>query len=117
MNYVPKEGGNTVRFTALGNYTNSHLQQSNVNDELRARGQRTPADARYVYDTGIGIGGPLKRTNCGGTRGSVRGARAEPGRTSAGYINATQTAFPRSTPGFSAGPPIERPRSAITTSG
>ena len=61
LNVVPKDGGNIYSATLNGLYTNGALQQSNLSDELRARGLTAPAETKRVYDFGGGVGGPLKK--------------------------------------------------------
>ena len=52
QNVVPKDGGNTFRIYGNGNYTGRGLQNTNVTDELRARGlQATPAE-EHIYGQG-----------------------------------------------------------------
>jgi len=61
QNVVPKDGGNTFRIYDNGNYTGRGLQNTNVTDELRARGlQATPAE-EHIYDAGAGVGGPIAK--------------------------------------------------------
>ena len=60
-NSVPKEGGNTFRYSVSGLYTNHHLQSDNLTDELRARGLTTVDGVEKVYDAGGTFGGPLKQ--------------------------------------------------------
>jgi len=61
LNYVPKEGGNTYKLVAVGNYTNSHLQQANIGPELEARGLTRGTPIQFVYEYGAGLGGPIKK--------------------------------------------------------
>ena len=95
MNLVPKEGGNVFRLTALGNYTGENLQSSNINDEIRARGQNTPSDAIYVYDTGVGFGGPVREDKLWFYTGQRSwGSAQHLGGASRGFYNLTQDSFP-----------------------
>jgi len=64
LNVVPKDGGNRFSGTFSTEYTGPSLQTDNVNEELRARGLTAgPASSsvRKYYDTGGGIGGPIKQ--------------------------------------------------------
>ena len=59
-NIVPKDGGNTFKFTVAGNGTGSGLQSSNLTDELRGRGLITPPKVKHIYDVGFAGGGPVQ---------------------------------------------------------
>ena len=61
MNMVPKEGGNSVRGSTSGFYTNEHLQSDNLTDDLRARGLTAPNKVLHLYDLNVTLGGPLKK--------------------------------------------------------
>ena len=60
-NMVPKEGGNNFRGQASGLFSGSKLQQSNLTDELRARGLTTTNEVVRVWDATFTLGGPIKR--------------------------------------------------------
>ena len=59
INIVPKEGANNFSFFGLSNYTDANFQGQNLNDELQARGLDFTPEARFIYDQGFGIGGPI----------------------------------------------------------
>jgi hypothetical protein len=61
INTVPKDGGNTFKLYFSGSGTNGDLQNSNLTDELRARGLKSGSDTKRVYDVAVGVGGPIKR--------------------------------------------------------
>ena len=61
VNVVPKTGGNTFKGYFFTSGNTGAMQQSNLTDELRARGLNTVTDLKRVYDVGGGLGGPLKR--------------------------------------------------------
>ena len=61
MNLVPKEGGNTFRFSADTTYTNENFQSDNFTDELRARGLAATNKVLHLYDVNVTQGGPIKR--------------------------------------------------------
>ena len=60
-NVIPKEGGNSFRFSAFGLYTNDNLMSDNLNDELRSRGLSTVNKVLNAYDGSASLGGPIKR--------------------------------------------------------
>jgi hypothetical protein len=60
-NAVPKEGGNAHSMTVFGLFTNDNLQASNVSDELLARNVTTTDSTVHVYDSGVTLGGPVKK--------------------------------------------------------
>ena len=60
-NIVPKDGGNEFHGVINADYTGKRLINDNFSDALRARGLRRAATPRYTYDSGVGIGGPIKK--------------------------------------------------------
>jgi hypothetical protein len=64
VNFVLRDGGNTVHGTVFGSYTNSHLQSvQRLSDDLRARGlsQSDLGRVLYIWDTNGSVGGPVQR--------------------------------------------------------
>ena len=61
INMVPKEGGNTLKFYGIANYTNQNLSAAAVPDAIKARGVSDQTSLRKIYDYGLGVGGPLKQ--------------------------------------------------------
>ena len=61
VNMIPKDGSNTFRFGLNGLFTNNKLEQSNMNDDLRARGLTTVSLILQIYDVGGTAGGPIKK--------------------------------------------------------
>jgi hypothetical protein len=61
VNVVPKEGSNTFRVTLAGLYSDSRLESTNLDDDLRARGLQTPNKTIKLFDESASIGGPIKR--------------------------------------------------------
>jgi len=61
VNMIPKEGSNTFSGSISGLYTNDRFEASNLNDDLRARGLTTVSKILKIYDTGISVGGPIKK--------------------------------------------------------
>ena len=61
MNIVPKDGGNTFSGTFTTAHATSYLESDNLNDALRARGLGPTPSTKKIYDTGGGLGGPIKR--------------------------------------------------------
>jgi hypothetical protein len=59
VNYVPREGGNTFRFSFFGTGVNSSFQGDNYSDDLKARGLTTPNSLRKAYDVNGSVGGPI----------------------------------------------------------
>lgn len=61
--FVSKSGGNALRGSALTNYENEHLQSTNIDAGLLARGVASQQDNRLhqFYDRNADAGGPLKR--------------------------------------------------------
>jgi hypothetical protein len=60
-NIVPKDGGNTFHGVINADYTGKRLINNNFSPALLARGLKKSATPRYTYDSGVGIGGPIKR--------------------------------------------------------
>jgi hypothetical protein len=61
INLIPREGGNTFSGTVLGAFANDAMQGSNLTDELKNRGLRTPDSIRKNWDINPGFGGPIKK--------------------------------------------------------
>ena len=59
INLVPKEGGNTFHSYFSGSFTNDKLQQSNLDDSLRARGLTATPGIDKLYDAAFGVGGRI----------------------------------------------------------
>lgn len=60
INLIQKSGGNVFHGTLFGNYSNSALQSSNVDDELAAQGVPDNTGIKYMTVVNPSIGGPLK---------------------------------------------------------
>ena len=61
MNMVPKEGGNTFRYSVEGLFTNHNFQSSNLTDTLKARDITEVPKLNRMYDAGFTVGGPIKQ--------------------------------------------------------
>jgi hypothetical protein len=61
INMIPKTGGNALSGTLFATAVNSSFEGSNTNQDLVARGLRTPNSLKHQSDVNPGIGGPLKR--------------------------------------------------------
>ena len=61
VNAVPKDGGNQFSVFFTGEYADENMKSGNVTDALLARGLATQPGTRRVYDSGIGVGGPILR--------------------------------------------------------
>ena len=60
INMIPKTGGNSYSGTLFATAVNSAFEGSNTNDDLVARGLRTPNSLKLQYDVNPGLGGPVK---------------------------------------------------------
>ena len=60
-NIVPRDGGNRFSAVVAAEYTGKSLVQNNFSDALLSRGVRESAKTKYIYDAGVGLGGPIKR--------------------------------------------------------
>src|SRR5712692_8279671 len=61
INMVPKEGGNNFSGGVNGLYSGKNLQSNNLSDALLARGLTTVTSVKYVFDSGVTLGGPIKK--------------------------------------------------------
>jgi hypothetical protein len=61
VNMVPKSGGNVVSGEWQGEYANSGLEGNNLTAALRARNLLNRNTLNYLYNTGAGVGGPIKK--------------------------------------------------------
>ena len=61
INIVPREGGNTLNGTFFGSLATHAMQASNLTEDLRAQGLRTPDAVRKLWDLNPGFGGPLRQ--------------------------------------------------------
>ena len=52
VNMVPKSGGNTLRGSFNGEFTNDKLQGNNLTDQLIARGLQKSNSTQKVYGSG-----------------------------------------------------------------
>ncbi|HZL92719.1 MAG TPA: carboxypeptidase regulatory-like domain-containing protein, partial [Vicinamibacterales bacterium] len=59
INMIPKTGGNSYSGTLFATAVNSAFEGSNNDDDLVARGLRTPNSLKLQYDVNPGFGGPL----------------------------------------------------------
>jgi hypothetical protein len=61
LNLVPKDGGNTLHGSGFfgGSSDNWHLQSTNLDDDLRARGLPTGARVQHLNDFNGSAGGPI----------------------------------------------------------
>ena len=59
INLIPKEGGNRYSGFLFGNFSNSSLQSSNLNDRLRAQGLTSVNEIKKLYDVNPALGGPV----------------------------------------------------------
>jgi len=59
-NLIPRDGGNAFSGIVFGSFANSSLAGSNFDDDLRARGLRTPNAIKVNGDFNPGFGGPIR---------------------------------------------------------
>ena len=60
-NVIPKEGGNTLRGSFFGTFTNDKMQSTNLTDDLKNRGLASVDTVNLIYDVDPALGGPLKK--------------------------------------------------------
>ncbi len=63
INFVPRDGGNRFTGTMIGNYSHDNLQGTNISSELESRGLNASSIGGLdrIWDTSIGVGGPINR--------------------------------------------------------
>jgi hypothetical protein len=61
INVVPRDGGNTYSGIMYYRFTNSDLANSNLTDDLIARGLRNPNAVKTNWEFNPGFGGPIRR--------------------------------------------------------
>src|SRR5258708_29371757 len=61
LNMIPRDGGNTLSGTAFFGYQNQSFQSSNLTDDLKARGLKTPDGIDKLYNVEGSVGGPIKK--------------------------------------------------------
>jgi hypothetical protein len=59
INYVPKEGGNTLKVSFFATAVNSSFQGNNYSSDLKARGLTQPNSLKKAYDINGSVGGPI----------------------------------------------------------
>lgn len=59
VNFIPKDGGNTMSGTLTANFTNGALQSSNLTDELQAAGLRSVNSVDKIWDLNPSLGGAI----------------------------------------------------------
>jgi hypothetical protein len=59
VNMVPKDGGNRLKLSATGNFTNNSFSATGVSDDLIARGATPTSSVKKIWDYGVGLGGPF----------------------------------------------------------
>ncbi|MBI4265782.1 MAG: TonB-dependent receptor [Acidobacteria bacterium] len=61
INFIPRDGGNTLTNSSFFTFSNGALQGSNFTEELRAAGLGTPNEIDRNWDLNVGLGGPISR--------------------------------------------------------
>ena len=59
LNAIPRSGGNTLRGTFEGYYSNKNMQSSNLDETLRSFGITTAGEIQRIYRIGAQLGGPF----------------------------------------------------------
>ena len=59
VNYVPKEGGNTLKVSFFGTRVTPAFQGNNYSSDLKARGLTQPNSLKEAYDFNGSVGGPV----------------------------------------------------------
>jgi len=61
VNMIPREGGNRFSGGVNGLYSGKNLMTDNLSDDLVARGLKSVNRLNYIYDSGVNLGGPIKK--------------------------------------------------------
>src|SRR5438477_4712682 len=61
VNMIPKEGGNRFSGSGSGLFANKSLMSDNLSDDLILRGLKSVNRLNYIYDSGVTLGGPIKK--------------------------------------------------------
>jgi Carboxypeptidase regulatory-like domain len=60
LNMIPRDGGNVLSGSFFAGYQNQSFQSSNLTDELKARGVKTPDGIEKLSNFEGSLGGPIK---------------------------------------------------------
>jgi hypothetical protein len=63
INMIPKVGGNSVKGTFFGNFTNDKLMSNNFDEDLKQRGLTVPDKVKNVWVVSPAVGGPVVRNS------------------------------------------------------
>jgi len=61
VNFIPRDGGNTVRGSVFGTFANESFAGDNLTDRLKGLGLASVDKLSRTYDVNPGIGGPLAK--------------------------------------------------------
>ena len=61
LNMIPRDGGNIVSGSLFSGYQDKSFQSSNLTDDLKRRGVKTPDGIRKLYNVEGSLGGPIKK--------------------------------------------------------
>jgi hypothetical protein len=61
LNMIPRDGGNVFNGTGFVGYQNQSFQSSNLTDDLKARGLKTPDGIEKLSNVEGSLGGPIKK--------------------------------------------------------
>jgi hypothetical protein len=61
LNYIPRDGGNTLKGYSFVSYAGQSMRSSNYTPELEAKGLPSVGNLKEVYDVNPGVGGPIMK--------------------------------------------------------
>jgi hypothetical protein len=61
MQFIPRDGGNTLSGSMVLAYANNSMQSDNFTQDLRDRGLGTPNALKKIWDANPAVGGPVRR--------------------------------------------------------
>ena len=61
LNMIPRDGGNVYNGSLFSGYQNKSFQTSNLTDDLKARGVKTPDGIEKLYNIEGSLGGPIRK--------------------------------------------------------
>ena len=59
VNFIPRDGGNTIKGSVFGTFTNESLAANNFTDRVKALGLTAADSVKKNYDVNPGFGGPI----------------------------------------------------------
>jgi hypothetical protein len=61
VNFIPRDGGNTLRGSMFATYANEHMANDNLTQRLKDRGLASVSRIKKNWDLNPGFGGPIAR--------------------------------------------------------